>query len=78
MALGDPLLSRMACTDDHARIGHYKRLAPEGYIQSLQQGQNLIVDPQTKALFSRVQILTRGDILDGERLGLVLRMLGPE
>jgi arabinofuranosyltransferase len=78
MALGDPLLSRMACTDDHARIGHYKRLAPEGYIQSLQQGQNLIVDPQTKALFSRVQTLTRGDILDGERLGLVLRMLGPE
>ena len=78
MALGDPLLSRLPCTDDHARVGHYKRLAPDGYLASLQQGQNVIADTETAALFTRVQILTRGDIWDGERLRLILEMIGSD
>jgi arabinofuranosyltransferase len=75
MGLGDPLLSRMPCTDDHSRVGHWKRLAPEGYEASLRQGQNLITDPETAELFTQVQLLTRGDILDGERLRLIWEML---
>ena len=75
MALGDPLLSRLPCTDDHARVGHYKRLAPDGYLASLQQGQNVIVDAETAELYTRVQILTRGSIWDPQRLGLIWEMV---
>ena len=75
MGLGDPLLSRLPCTDDHSRVGHYKRLAPEGYEASLRQGQNLIADQETADLFTKVQILTRGEILDGERLWLIWELL---
>jgi len=75
LALGDPLLSRLPCTDDMARVGHWKREPPIGYAASLREGQNLIADPETAELFTDVQILTRGEILAPERLGLIWKRL---
>ena len=58
-----------------ARVGHWKRDLPVGYAASLREGQNLISDPETAELFADVQILTRGEILAPERLGLIWKRL---
>src|SRR5262249_53356790 len=43
-ALGDPLLARLPI-EVPWRVGHYVRRPPEGYIETLNQGVNLIKDP---------------------------------
>ena len=75
MGLGDPLLSRLTCSDDKARVGHYRRILPEGYEASLRAGQNVIVDPETAERYHQIQQLTRGELLDGERLRLIFQSL---
>ncbi|MDQ3118447.1 MAG: hypothetical protein M3Q89_02580, partial [Verrucomicrobiota bacterium] len=45
-ALGDPLLSKLPILDkDDWRIGHFRRGVPDGYVQTLQTGINLVEDP---------------------------------
>ena len=75
MGLADPLLSRLTCSDDKARVGHYRRMPPEGYEASLRAGQNVIVDPETAERYHQIQQLTRGELLDGERLRLIFQSL---
>ena len=59
-ALTDPLLARLPARDNPDwRIGHFDRLIPNGYKESVQQATNLIVDPVVKALYADLQVITR-------------------
>lgn len=69
LALSDPLLARLPpAKNPQWRIGHFKRTIPEGYVETLQRGENLIVDEHLAAYYERLALITRGRLLDGERL----------
>ena len=58
--LADPLLARLpALYTPDWRSGHFDRLIPYGYEESVQQATNLIVDPVVKALYADLQVITR-------------------
>jgi arabinofuranosyltransferase len=72
-ALTDPLLARLpANTRRGYRIGHFRRVSPEGYERSLRTGRNQIADPDLAAFWDRLRLVTRGPILDGDRLRAVI------
>ena len=55
-------------------MGHYPRELPEGYVETLRTGQNRIVDPQTHQLYEALALITRGPLLEPQRLATVVRM----
>ena len=74
-ALADPLLARLAVHPiDNWRIGHIHRPIPAGYLQTLRCGKNAIADPHAARLYDRLQIITRGPLLDHQRLREIIRM----
>lgn len=74
-ALADPLLARLPVTDNgHLRVGHMERKVPDGYLESVESGQNRIVDPQTAGLYDRLLVVTRGDLFSPERWGIIWEM----
>ena len=59
-ALTDPLLARLpALYTPDWWIGHFYRLIPYGYEESVEQATNLIVDPVVKALYADLHVITR-------------------
>ena len=76
-ALTDAFLARLPATPGW-RIGHFYRAIPAGYEGSLKKGVNRLSDPELRALFRRLVLVTRGPLLDAERLAAVWDMnLGP-
>jgi arabinofuranosyltransferase len=66
--LTDPLLARLPVRDPADwRIGHFQRLVPEGYVDTLRSGQNLIRDPALAAYYDALATITRGPLMSGER-----------
>ncbi|MBO4374583.1 MAG: hypothetical protein J5829_05715 [Lachnospiraceae bacterium] len=73
--LGDPLLSKLpAVYDPNWRVGHLRRAVPEGYRESIYQGKNLIEDPSLHEFYDKILLITRGDIMDPERIKTVINM----
>jgi len=72
-ALADPLLARIPATG--GRIGHYDRVYPAGYLETIKSGfsENLIEDPRLQFYYERLSILTRGDLFAPDRLREILR-----
>lgn len=74
-ALLDPLLARLPIPDvTHWRIGHFKRVPPRGYQETLVSGSNQIGNPALRAYNDQLMIITRGDIFDPERLRVIWMM----
>jgi len=74
-ALTDPLLARLtANTGRGFRIGHFRRVSPKGYEESLRTGVNLIEDPDLAAYWDVLRLVTRGPLLDRERLEAVVKL----
>ena len=70
--LADPLISRLPIQDPtHWRIGHFKHIVPEGYMETLPSGENKIADPNLARYYDEVRLITRGALLDPERLATV-------
>jgi len=68
-ALGDPLLSKFPPPyREDWRIGHIHRPTPSGYFETIQQGQNLIEDPNLAEYYEKISIITKGDLFDANRL----------
>lgn len=79
-ALGDPLLSRLECVGALPwkwRIGHFNRVIPSGYKDSIVLNKNMIQDsPQgIRAFYEDVRTMTRGDLLDRERMKVIVNRL---
>jgi arabinofuranosyltransferase len=80
--ISNPLLARLpintnstnSLTNTHWRIGHFPRKFPDGYVESLSTGENRIVDVKTSELYDTLELITRGDIFDQERLKAIWKI----
>ena len=74
-ALADPLLARLPA--EYAanwHIGHFARRLPDGYLDTLQTGQNVIRDKNLAAYYDQLALITRGGLWDTNRLVAIWKM----
>ncbi len=67
-ALSDPLLARLPVTNSYWQIGHFRRDLPDGYYETLETGDNKIVDPNLSLYYSKLRIITTGRLRDWGRI----------
>jgi arabinofuranosyltransferase len=73
--LADPLMARLPYYYDVGwRIGHFPREIPEGYEATVLSGINLISDNNLSEYYNRLELIVRGDLLDGNRLLTIIKM----
>jgi arabinofuranosyltransferase len=74
-ALADPLLARLpAIYNDAWRPGHFRRLIPAQYRESLASSANLLEDRQLAAFYDELRSITRGPLWSTARLGAIWKM----
>ena len=75
-ALADPLLARLpAIFNQEWRTGHYRRMIPEGYRESLETSSNQLRDPELHRFYDQLRIVTRSDrLFSRERLAAIVAM----
>ena len=73
LGLGDPLLARLPAARPW-RVGHYYRVVPEGYIETLQDGVNHIRDPKIAAYYDTLRLVTRGPLWSRSRLWAIVAL----
>ena len=66
-ALSDPLLARLSALDGW-EIGHFTRAIPEGYLETLQSGDNQLVDADLSLYYSKLEFIVTGNLLDWNRI----------
>ena len=74
LALPDPYLARLPALPRGITAGHYRRLLPDGYIESLISGKTLISDPALAALYDDVTQATRAPLFTKERWKSIWRL----
>jgi arabinofuranosyltransferase len=73
-ALTDPLLARIRYKPaGDWRPGHMLRPLPDGYVLSVEQGQNVVKDPCIHALLDDIWLITRGPLFTGARWKAIFR-----
>lgn len=74
-ALADPLLARLPARDNPDWwIGHFERVPPIGYHETLESGENRIDAPDIALYWEKIRLITRGPLFDGERLRTVVAL----
>ncbi len=75
-ALADPLLARLpAVWKEGWRPGHYRRMIPAGYRESVEQDANRLQDPALAEYYTALRTVVRGTSLwSSGRLGLIWEM----
>lgn len=67
-ALTDPLLSHLPVqSKTNILIGHFRRSIPDGYMETLATGVNVIKDPGIAEYYEKLSMITRGEIWSFER-----------
>ncbi len=75
LALADPLLARLpAARDLQWRIGHFIRIIPKGYENTLAAGKNLLRDEDLAFYYDKLSLITRGPLWSKTRLWEIIRM----
>ncbi|MBA2270156.1 MAG: hypothetical protein H0W20_06120 [Chthoniobacterales bacterium] len=73
--LSDPLLSRLPIMSPEGwRVGHYARAIPDGYIESIQTGENLIKDRATREVYRAIKIVVQGPIWSWARFKEIVKL----
>jgi arabinofuranosyltransferase len=68
-SLADPLMTRMPLYQiDKWRIGHFRHIIPEGYMETLRTGENLIVDKDVALYYEKLSIVVKGDLWNWQRI----------
>jgi len=75
-ALADPLLARLPAVFNHDwRPGHFRRMIPEGYRESLERRTNALARPALRRAYEDLRLATRSrDLLSPERLAAIWRL----
>lgn len=73
-AICDPLLSRIRFSNLDWRIGHFTRSFPDGYIETLQTGQNKIKNPSLAQYYDKLKIIISGDLWSWDRIKTIWNM----
>lgn len=69
LGLSDPLIARVPLPKEGPfRPGHPFRSMPEGYLESVQQEQNLISDPDLKLYYEPLRSITRDPLWSWDRI----------
>ena len=67
-ALGDSLLARLPVENAETwRPAHFSRRIPEGYIKTLETGQNQLTDPELALYYDKLHLVISGDLWTQER-----------
>ena len=75
-ALADPLLARLPLASSAPwRIGHFWRLIPDGYLETLVSGENQISDPGIASFYNRLRLVNSGPLWSRKRLLGVVRLV---
>ncbi len=73
--LADPLLARLPIPPEKSwRIGHFERLIPGGYLESLAWHENRICEPHLHHFYDQLTRITQDDLLDAARLQAIWQM----
>lgn len=68
LGLSDPLLARLPMQKGwNWWGGHFRRDVPAGYVESVRNGDNEIVDPDLHAFYEKIRLITRGPIFSADR-----------
>jgi len=63
LALTDPLLARLpAESARHWRIGHFRRVIPAGYKDTVASGQNRLKDPNLALFYDKLALITQAPL----------------
>jgi arabinofuranosyltransferase len=75
-ALADPLLARLPAVFNEAwRVGHYRRMIPPKYRESLERSANLLEDQALAQYYEQIRLITRSPSLwSRARLQAIVRM----
>jgi arabinofuranosyltransferase len=75
-ALADPLLSRLPATyHEFWRPGHFRRLIPAGYKESLATSSNLMQDPRMREYYEQLRLIVRSKrLFTGPRFEAIVKM----
>ncbi len=75
LGIADPLMARLpARFQERWYTGHWDRYMPEGYLYSLETGQNHILDPAVHGYYDDLRLALRGPVFGGARLAAVWRV----
>lgn len=75
LALTDPLLARLqAKYAPRWGIGHFERVLPQGYIETIRTGENKIADKDLAIYYDKLALLTRGPLFSLERWKTIWNM----
>lgn len=72
-ALADPFLARLPAREG-ARVGHYERALPKGYVETLLSSSNSIEDPSLAHLWGLVSQVTRGELFSLDRIRAIYEL----
>jgi arabinofuranosyltransferase len=74
-ALADPLLARLpAVFNETWRTGHYRRMVPEGYEDSLTNNDDELRDTNLRAYYDDLRTVTRGRLWSSARWRAIARL----
>ena len=79
-ALGEAFLAHVPSAPVEGtgfRIGHVPRPIPAGYVESVESGENRIVDPGLHAFYDKILLATRAPLFDRRRLRAILELNVP-
>ena len=75
LALGDPLLARLPPANlANWYIAHLVREIPDGYIETIESGENKITDPALAEYYDQLRLIIRGDLWTAERWEAIWKM----
>jgi len=70
--LADPLLARLPFKPGlNWRIGHFYRGVPQGYMQSIETGENLILSQSISQYYEKLHLVTSGPIWSAKRFAAI-------
>jgi arabinofuranosyltransferase len=73
LALSDPLLARRPAGRP-SRVGHYWRLPPEGYVESIRTGTNRLTDARLRPYYDDLRLVTAGPLFTRARWRAIVRL----
>jgi len=69
----DPLVARLPIIW-FGPVGHFIRRIPDGYLETLRSGRNVIADKDLAEYYDKLALITRGRLLDKDRLAAIWDM----
>ena len=68
-SLADPLMTRMPLYQiDKWRIGHFRHIIPKGYMETLESGENQIVNKNIAAYYDKLSFVIKGNLWNWQRI----------